>query len=92
MHALEALEARAGVSPAYLDACLLDSLTALRGWPQAAVDAAGARFLLQGRPVRLAGVAAGALALTGPDGRLLAIGEADSAGLVSPRRWLGTDA
>jgi tRNA pseudouridine55 synthase len=90
MHTLDSLEGLAAESMEALDACLLDSLAALRGWPQAAVDVAGAHFLLQGRPIRLPGVAPGPVALTGPDGRLLALGEADAAGLVAPQRWLGT--
>ena len=90
MHTLEALETTASGSMEALDACLIDSLAALRGWQQLMVDADRAHYLSRGQAVRIAGAVAGQAAVTDQAGRLLAIAEVDVAGMAAPRRWLGT--
>lgn len=64
---------------------------AVAGMPTLVVDAAGVAALLQGRTVAADLDAVGEVAIVGPDGALIAIGEAIDAGRrVTPRRVFGS--
>ncbi|MDM4771155.1 tRNA pseudouridine(55) synthase TruB [Solimonas sp. SE-A11] len=91
--AWDALEALAAQGEAALDACLLDTVAAVRGWPQVRVEEARAGYLAHGQPVRVAGAPArGRVAVLDEAGRLLCLAEIDADGLVAPRRWLAVPA
>ena len=57
----------------------------LHDWPAVALDAAGAAAVRQGRAVPAPDTTAGRYRLLGPDGELLAWGEADGAQQIQPR-------
>jgi tRNA pseudouridine55 synthase len=57
----------------------------LHGWPAVALDAAGAAAVRQGRAVPAPDTTAGRYRLLGPDGELLAWGDADASGQIQPR-------
>lgn len=87
MVTLDRLEALAGQGDAGLLDCLLPVEAGLAGFERVEVDAAGARRLAQGQVLRGPGHAGagGVVALFGPDGRALGLGERDAQGL-RPRR------
>jgi tRNA pseudouridine55 synthase len=89
MLTLDSLEQAAARGLEVLDALLLEPAVALAGWPRVSVDADRAFYLSRGQPVRVADAPReGALAVLGPDGRLLGIAEISPDGLVAPRRWM----
>jgi tRNA pseudouridine55 synthase len=57
----------------------------LRGWPAVALDAAGVAAVRQGQAVPAPNTAGGRYRLLGPDGDLLAWGEADATRRIQPR-------
>jgi len=57
----------------------------IRSWPAVALDAAGVAAVRQGRAVPAPNSAAGRYRLLGPDGDLLAWGEADATMRIQPR-------
>ena len=57
----------------------------LRNWPAVALDAAGAAAVRRGQTVPAPNAAAGRYRLLGPDGELLAWGEADATRRIQPR-------
>ena len=57
----------------------------LRDWPAVALDAAGAAAVRRGQTVPAPNAAAGRYRLLGPDGDLLAWGEADATRRIQPR-------
>jgi tRNA pseudouridine55 synthase len=57
----------------------------LRDWPAVALDAAGAAAVRRGQTVPAPNTAAGRYRLLGPDGDLLAWGEADATRRIQPR-------
>ena len=57
----------------------------LRNWPAVALDAAGAAAVRRGQTVPAPNAAAGRYRLLGPDGDLLAWGEADATRRIQPR-------
>jgi tRNA pseudouridine55 synthase len=57
----------------------------LHDWPAVALDAAGAAAVRQGRAVPAPDTTAGRYRLLGPDGELLAWGEADATRRIQPR-------
>jgi tRNA pseudouridine55 synthase len=57
----------------------------LRAWPAVALDAAGAAAIRQGQAVPAPNAAGGRYRLLGPDGDLLAWGEADATRRIQPR-------
>ena len=57
----------------------------LRAWPAVALDAAGAAAIRQGQAVPAPDAAGGRYRLLGPDGDLLAWGEADATRRIQPR-------
>jgi tRNA pseudouridine55 synthase len=57
----------------------------LHDWPAVALDAAGAAAVRQGRAVPAPDTTAGRYRLLGPDGELLAWGEADATRQIQPR-------
>lgn len=74
-----------------LDALLLDPAAAVKHWPRLAVDADQARFLSQGRALRITGLApCDRVAIVDDHGRLLGLAEVRDDGVVAPRRWLCT--
>lgn len=87
MVTLEQLEALAGQGDAALLGRLLPVEAGLAGFERVDVDAEGARRLAQGQVLRGPGHAGagGTVALFGPDGRALGLGDRDEAGL-RPRR------
>ncbi|MDR2011791.1 MAG: tRNA pseudouridine(55) synthase TruB [Rhodanobacter sp.] len=87
MYTLEMLAELASPDPAALDACLLPLEAGLAGFPQVHLDAAAARRLRQGQTIvidSLAGVAR--CAVFGPDGRAVALAQADAAGRLRSLR------
>jgi tRNA pseudouridine55 synthase len=62
----------------------------LQHLPRLDLEAAAARDLLQGRKVRTAAPAAPRVRIYDGEGRLLALGEVDAAGLLQPRRLIRT--
>ena len=83
-----ALEQASEQGLAGLDALLLDPLAGLGSWPRLEVDPAQAARLARGQRLRVVPApAAGRVAVTA-GGRLLGLGDVDSEGLLSPRRWL----
>jgi tRNA pseudouridine55 synthase len=78
--AVGAFEIGSAIAPDQLNFArdLIAPLAGLGDLPQVTIDAEGAALVLNGRPVPAAGaVPSGTVALIGPDGRLLAIAEAD---------------
>jgi tRNA pseudouridine55 synthase len=69
------------------DTLLLPPAAALRGWARVEVGEEQARRLARGQVVAVE-APAGLLAVFGPEGRLLGLGEGDGAGNLAPRRWL----
>jgi hypothetical protein len=57
----------------------------LRDWPAVALDAAGAAAIRRGQAVPAPDATAGRYRLLGPDGDLLAWGEADATRQIQPR-------
>jgi tRNA pseudouridine55 synthase len=57
----------------------------LRGWPAVALDAAGAAAVRRGQAVAAPNTTSGRYRLLGPDGDLLAWGEADATRRIQPR-------
>jgi tRNA pseudouridine55 synthase len=57
----------------------------LRGWPAIALDAAGAAAVRRGQAVAAPNTTSGRYRLLGPDGDLLAWGEADATRRIQPR-------
>jgi hypothetical protein len=57
----------------------------LRAWPAIALDAAGVAAVRQGQAVPAPNTTAGRYRLLGPDGDLLAWGEADATRRIQPR-------
>ena len=57
----------------------------LRSWPAVALDAAGVAAIRQGQPVPAPNTTTGRYRLLGPDGDLLAWGEADATRRIQPR-------
>jgi len=57
----------------------------IRSWPAVALDAAGVAAVRQGRAVPAPNNTAGRYRLLGPDGDLLAWGEADATMRIQPR-------
>jgi tRNA pseudouridine55 synthase len=64
---------------------LLPTDLPLRSWPSVALDAAGVAAVRQGQAVPAPNSAAGRYRLLGPDGDLLAWGEADATQRIQPR-------
>ena len=89
MHPLEFLMAAAtrGLEP--LDSLLLPTLNVLTGWPQVRVEADAARRLSRGQTVTLPLPApAGRVAILGPAGELLGLGDYGADSRLMPKRWL----
>jgi tRNA pseudouridine55 synthase len=84
----EAIEARALMGDAALDACLLPIEAALAAWPCVRVDARQALCLAHGQPVDLDGsdAAPGEVGVLGPDGRGLGLAGLDPTGRLRPKR------
>jgi tRNA pseudouridine55 synthase len=87
MHTLEDLAAAhsRGEAPP-----LLDIDWALQHLPRVDLDAEGARLLVQGRKVATAAACARRARIYDSDGRLVALGEVDAAGILQPRRLIHT--
>ena len=83
-----ALEQAAGRGLAALDALLLPPLAGVASWPRVAVDEKRAVRLSMGQAVEAPDGPAGLVAVTGPDGGLLGIGERAAGGGLTPRRWM----
>jgi tRNA pseudouridine55 synthase len=84
----QALEQAAERGLAALDALLLPSLAGVAAWPRVAVDEKRASRLAKGQAVEVQDGPAGLVAVTGPDGVLLGIGERAAGGALAPRRWM----
>jgi hypothetical protein len=65
--------------------CLLPMDLPLHDWPAVALDAAGAAAVRRGQTVPAPDAIAGRYRLLGPDGELLAWGEADATRRIQPR-------
>ena len=85
MHTLEELIDIARQGEPALDACLLPVEAGLTGWPEVVLDAEGARWIGQGRFVKV-GRAAGDVKMSDANGRCLGLGEVDSEGMLRPKR------
>jgi tRNA pseudouridine55 synthase len=93
MHGLPELEALAERGDAALDAALLPLGSAVADWPAVHLDRDSAHYLRQGQPVQVPGApTAGRLAVFGPDGRFLGVGEVMDDGRVAPRRLVASPA
>lgn len=92
MHTPARLEQAASVDLNSLDALLLPMLEGLAGWRQVPVGAEQARQLFHGQSVALDRAAApGPVAVLGPQGKLLGLGEVDAAGgVLKPRTWMAS--
>lgn len=89
MRTIAQLQAAAEAGTEALDALLLPPSAALQDWPAVALDAARAFYLSRGEAVRVASAPAdGRVAIFGPGGVLLALGEIDADGMVAPRRMM----
>lgn len=89
MHTMAEVEAAAERGPEALDALLLAPSAALQDWPAVELDAARAFYLSRGEAVRVANAPSdGRVAIFGPGGVLLALGEIDADGMVAPRRMM----
>lgn len=86
MWTIEALEALAGQGRHLLDACLLPVEAGMVSWPMLAVSAAQARRLSYGQAVDGGFDAHGEVAMLGPEGRALGLGQVDAAGCLHPVR------
>lgn len=83
------LEQAASEGREALDRLLVSPSAAFAGWPQLSVDADRAFYLSRGQAVRVADAPKeGAVAVFGPDARLLGIAVINADGLVAPRRWM----
>ena len=71
-----------------LDALLLPPLAGVASWPRVAVDEKRAARLARGQAVEAQDGPPGLVAVTGPDGALLGIGERAAGGGLAPRRWM----
>jgi tRNA pseudouridine55 synthase len=65
--------------------CLLPMDLPLHSWPAVSLDAAGAAAVRRGQPVPAPNTSAGRYRLLGPDGELVAWGEADATRRIQPR-------
>lgn len=89
MHSIEAVEAAAEQGREALDALLLPPSVGLQDWPAVELDAARAFYLARGEAVRVATAPAdGRVAIYGPGGALIALGEINADGMVAPRRMM----
>jgi tRNA pseudouridine55 synthase len=85
MHTLDELLAVAEQGEGALDALLLPVAAGLVDWPQATLDADGARRIGQGQFVTVA-CAPGEVKIVDENGRCLGMGEVDAEGVLRPRR------
>lgn len=84
---LETLRARAAQGPEALDALLLPVDTAVSDWPRVSLDPDSAYYLQQGQAVQVPGAPThGRVAIYGPGGRFLGVGEILDDGRVGPKR------
>lgn len=91
MHTPVALEQAAATGLESLDALLQPMLEGLGAWRKATVGAEQARKLFHGQAVALApGAESGPVAVLGPQGQLLGLGEIDAGGVLKPRTWMST--
>lgn len=86
MWTLDALEQLAQRGERGLDACLLPIGTGMASWREVEVNAAQARRLAYGQAVPGPFAATGEVAVYGPQGRVLGLGQVDEAGCLHPRR------
>jgi tRNA pseudouridine55 synthase len=86
MWTVEALEQLARRGEHALDACLLPIESGMAAWPEVTVAAAQARRLAFGQSVAGAFAARGEVAVFGPQGRVLGLGEVDIEGRLHPKR------
>lgn len=89
MHTLDNLEQAARKGPDALDGLLRPMLDGLAGWRRETVTGEQARKLHHGQAVDLPGACQpGAVAVLGPEGALLGLGEVDARGRLQPRTWI----
>lgn len=89
MHTLEDLQRAAESGLPTLDSLLLPVLEGLSGWRRHSVDAEQARRLSHGQVVELRPKSpAGPVAVLGPGGELLGLGEVSAYGTLLPRTWM----
>lgn len=89
MVGLETLRACAEQGPEALEALLLPVDTAVADWPRVDLDPDSAYYLRQGQAVQVPGAPTqGRVAIYGPGGRFLGVGEILEDGRVGPKRLL----
>ena len=89
MVTLEELERRAEQGPEALDEALLPVDTAVADWPRVTFDADSAYYVRQGQAVQVPGAPTeGLVALYGPQGRFLGVGQILDDGRVGPKRLI----
>lgn len=86
MWTMDALEQLARRGERALDACLLPLESGMAAWPEVDVDAAQAVRLAYGQAVPGGFGAAREVAIFGPAGRALGLGQVDAGGALHPRR------
>jgi tRNA pseudouridine55 synthase len=86
MWTIEALEQLARRGEHALDSCLLPLESGMTAWPEVAVGQAQAQRLAHGQPVAGGFAPQGEVAIFGPEGRVLGLGQVDAAGELHPRR------
>lgn len=89
MHGLDELESVAERGFEALDALLLSLDTAVAQWPRVDLDRDGVYYVRQGQPIQVSGAPTeGRVALYGPDGGFLGVGEIIDDGRVAPKRLI----
>jgi len=86
MWTFDALEALARRGERGLDACVLPVESGMASWPEVEVDAAQAARLAHGQGLSGPFAPPGAVAIFGPGGRALGLGEVDGQGALRPQR------
>ncbi len=86
MWTIEALEQLARRGGQALDACVLPLESGMAAWPEVAVGPAQAARLAYGQAVPGGFGAPREVAIFGPEGRVLGLGQVDAAGALHPRR------
>ncbi len=86
MWTIEALEQLAQRGERGLEACLLPIGSGMASWREVEIGAAQARRLAYGQSVAGPFAAVGEVAIYGPQGQVLGLGEVDGSGCLHPRR------